>query len=66
MIINNTRNEPESGNYPPGITADSVNALMKAEPAKPDTIEKDTVILKIVRIFLLRSASNLINFLIGD
>ena len=46
LIINNTRNEPESGNYPPGITADSVNALMKAEPAKPDTIEKDTVILK--------------------
>ncbi|GAB1442896.1 hypothetical protein MASR2M39_17320 [Ignavibacteriales bacterium] len=46
LILNNTRNEPEQGNYPPGITADSVNTLMKSEPVKPDTSEKDTVILK--------------------
>jgi hypothetical protein len=44
LILNNTRNEPEAGNYPRGITVDSVKNMLKVVPVKTDTvILKDSV-----------------------
>ncbi len=46
LILNNTRIEPQTGNYPPGIDSSKVMDLLKTDSATKDTSAKDTVILR--------------------
>ncbi|GMU90813.1 MAG: hypothetical protein AMXMBFR49_30180 [Chlorobiota bacterium] len=46
LILNNTRTEPQSGNYPPGVDTSKVMDLLKADSTATDSTTTDTLILR--------------------